>query len=406
MQQALFPPPAENIYTVTELTRGIKTLLEGNYSSVIVVGEISNFRSHTSGHFYFTLKDPQAQISAVMFRGSNRLLKFVPEDGLEVIIQGRVSVYEVRGNYQIIVEAMEPKGLGALQLAFEQMRNKLEKEGLFAAERKRPIPFFPKTVGIVTSPTGAAIRDLIHVLRRRHPRIHILLSAAVVQGAEAAPDIVRAIQRQNQWGEAEVLIVGRGGGSLEDLWAFNTEEVARAIAESKIPVISAVGHETDFTIADYVADLRAPTPSAAAELAVPVLRDLEAIVENRWTLLARRMKRILEEKRQGLKYLHSHLKDPKRRLEEMAQRLDEAVTRLVRWMQQSLEDHRTHLAHLSEKLEVLSPLSILSRGYSIVQKIAKGGEPGPIVKDAKQVKAGDELAIRLHQGTIKAGVIK
>jgi exodeoxyribonuclease VII large subunit len=402
MQQALFPPPAENIYTVTELTRGIKSLLERNYSSVAVVGEISNFRAHSSGHFYFTLKDAQAQIGAVMFRGSNRLLKFAPEDGLEVMVQGRVSVYEVRGNYQIIVESMEPKGLGALQLAFEQLRNKLEKEGLFAPERKRPLPFLPKTVGIVTSPTGAAIRDIMHVLRRRHPRIHILFSAAVVQGDEAAPDIVRAIQRQNEWGEAEVLIVGRGGGSLEDLWAFNTEKVARAIATSKIPVISAVGHETDVSIADYVADLRAPTPSAAAELAVPVVSELETTLENCLVLLMRRMRRIFETKRQELKYLRSHLKDPKRRLEEMAQRLDDAIMRMTQRMSQIMEENRIHLSHLSEKLQALSPLSILSRGYSIVQKIIKENEPGPIVKDEMAVKAGDALAIRLHRGAIKA----
>lgn len=368
------------------------------------MGEISNFRAHSSGHFYFTLKDAQAQISAVMFRGSNRLLKFVPEDGLEVIVQGRVSVYEIRGNYQIIVESMEPKGLGALQLAFEQLRSKLEQEGLFAPERKRPLPFLPKTVGIVTSPTGAAVRDLIHILRRRHPRIHILLSAAVVQGAEAAPDIARAIQRQNAWGEADVLIVGRGGGSLEDLWAFNTEEVARAIAASNIPIISAVGHETDFSIADYVADLRAATPSAAAELAVPVVPDLEGLLADRLMILARKMRRILETKRQELKYLRSHLKDPKRRLEEMTQRMDDAVTLLNQRMRDILADHQIHLAHLSEKLHVLSPLSILSRGYSIVRKIISSGEPGPIVKDASSAKEGDALAIQLYKGRIQAVV--
>lgn len=404
MQREIFGPSTDHLFTVTELTREIKTLLEESFPSVTVLGEISNFRAHSSGHFYFTLKDAGAQIGAVMFRGANRSLKFRPENGLEVILRGRISVYEPRGNYQIIAESMEPKGLGALQLAFEQLRKKLEAEGLFAEARKRPLPFLPETVGIVTSPTGAAIRDLIHVLRRRYPRLNILLSPAQVQGEEAAPGIVKAIERQNQWGEADLLIVGRGGGSLEDLWAFNTEAVARAIAASQIPILSAVGHETDFTIADYAADLRAPTPSAAAELAVPVWSDLEATLRDRRVALARRMRGVLESKRQELRYFRSHLKDPKRRLQETAQRLDEALTALQDGMGRILEERRSRLTLLSEKLHALSPLSILSRGYSIVRKMAGPNRPGPVVKDAKAVRPGDALEIRLHRGEIRAWV--
>ena len=260
MQEELFVVRQTPILSVSQLTRQIKGLLENELGSVWVSGEISNFRPHSSGHFYFTLKDSEAQISAVMFRGSNRLLKFRPEDGMEVIANGRISVYEVRGNYQIILETLEPKGVGALQIAFEQLKAKLASEGLFDTERKRALPFLPRTVGIITSPTGAAIRDMIHVLRRRSPQTNILLYPVSVQGESAAPEIAAAIEQMNLQGDADVLIVGRGGGSLEDLWAFNTEIVARAIYASRIPVVSAVGHETDVTISDFVADKRRQHP--------------------------------------------------------------------------------------------------------------------------------------------------
>src|SRR4030095_8341110 len=261
------------IYTVSELTFELKNLLEGNFPSIWLSGEVSNFRPHGSGHHYFCLKDASSQIQAVMFRGANRLLKFKLEDGLEVIGNRRIPVYEPRGSYQIVLEYLEPKGLGALQLAFEQLKKKLEAEGLFEAARKRPLPLFPKKIGIVTSPTGAAIRDLIHVLKRRCLNVEILLNPVHVQGAESAPEIARDIDELSLLEDLDLVIVGRGGGSIEDLWAFNTEIVARAIFRSRPPVISAVGHEIDFTIADFVADLRAPTPSAAAELAVPVKAD-------------------------------------------------------------------------------------------------------------------------------------
>ncbi len=404
MQEALFPTIPQNIYTVAQLTREIKGLIEGHFPSVWVVGEVSNFRAHSSGHFYFTLKDGEAQLPAVMFRGANRFLKFKPEDGMEVIANGRVSVYEARGNYQVIVESLEPKGIGALQLAYDQLKKQLEAEGLFDSVRKRPLPFLPQTVGIVTSPTGAVIRDIIHILGRRAPQVHILLFPVNVQGETAAPEIAAAIEQVNRHGEAEVLIVGRGGGSLEDLWAFNTEVVARAIFSSKIPVISAVGHETDFTIADFVADLRAPTPSAAAELAVPVTRDLLASLKDQQRKIHRLMIQALEARRQNLKFCVSHLKHPRKLLEEWAQRLDGLFTGLEARIQHLLKDRRGYFLQLSGRLDALSPLAVLSRGYSIVRKMLSDGSEGPVVKDAAQVSPGDPLGITLRQGRLRAEV--
>lgn len=394
----------DSIYTVTELTQEIKDLLEGHFSEVTLMGEISNFHAHGSGHYYFTLKDEKAQISAAMFRGSNRSLKFVPEDGLEVIVRGRVSVYGPRGNYQIIVEAMEPKGLGALQLAFEQLKKKLEAEGLFAEEKKQALPFLPHNIGIITSPTGAALRDMVHVLHRRFPRVNILLYPVHVQGEEAPAEIVRALSEMNEFKELDVLILGRGGGSLEDLWAFNTEGVARAIAASKIPVVSAVGHETDFTISDFVADLRAPTPSAAAELTVPVLEDLESMLSERAGQLFKLMQRLLQVKRGELQYFSSHLKHPKQRLQEYAQHIDLLTDRLRKAMTDRLADRRAHWNFLAGKLEALSPLAILKRGYSIAHLLRPDGTKGPILKDAKQAVKGDLLQLSLHKGEIRARV--
>ncbi|MCC6271825.1 MAG: exodeoxyribonuclease VII large subunit [Deltaproteobacteria bacterium] len=405
MQEELIPDLSETIYTVSELTREIKNLLEGAFSGVWVTGEISNFHAHGSGHYYFTLKDKGAQISTVMFRGANRHLRFKLEDGLEVVAKGRVSVYEPRGNYQIILDYIEPKGLGALQLAFTQLRHKLAEEGLFDEARKRTLPYLPRTLGIVTSPTGAVIQDMIRILKRRNPRVNILLYPVSVQGEAAAPEIVRGIEALNRHGEAEAMIVGRGGGSLEDLWAFNTEAVARAIAASRIPVISAVGHETDFTIADYVADLRAPTPSAAAELAAPVAAELLQAIRETQSRLLRAYRQGLATRRDKLKFWISHLKHPKRRLEELAQHLDDLRERLKLGMARSLETRRADLRLLGEKLEVLSPLSILSRGYSIVRKLEADGREGAVVKDAGQVGPGDSLSLRLAKGSLKTKVV-
>lgn len=405
MQESLFrEPPARKIYSVSELTREIKSILEDGFASIYLSGEISNFHAHSSGHFYFTLKDETSQISSVMFRGSNRLLKFRPEDGMEVVVNGRVSVYEVRGHYQIIVETLEPKGLGALQLAFEQLRDRLQAEGLFDPERKRPLPSFPQTVGIVTSPTGAAIRDLIHVIRRRAPQTNILLVPVNVQGEAAAPEIADAIEAVNEHGQADVLIVGRGGGSLEDLWAFNTEIVARAVYASHIPVVSAVGHETDVTISDYVADLRAPTPSAAAELVVPVARDLLFSLQETEKRIFRVFQQSMAARRQHLKFWISHLKHPKRRLEELALHLDDLRTRLTQSIQHGLKDKKNFLAQYAAQLQALSPLAVLARGYSIVRKLKADGTEGAVVKDAEQAKAGEELVIRLLKGDLKAVV--
>lgn len=405
MQEALFPEDRETIYTVTELTRDIKFQLEDHFAQVHVVGEISNFRHYPSGHFYLTLKDETAQISAVMFKGQNRNLKFKPEDGLEVLATGRVTVYEPRGQMQLVIDVLEPKGLGALQLAFEQLKNKLRDEGLFSEEIKKPLPLLPQTVGIITSPAGAAIRDLIHILHRRHPAANILLYPVLVQGDEAPGQIAAAIQEMNGLEEIDVLIVGRGGGSLEDLWAFNTEEVARAIVASHIPVVSAVGHETDVTISDFVADLRAPTPSTAAELVVPVVADLRLDLQEKLSLLQRNIRHIFENKANRLNFLKSHLKHPRRRIEELAQHLDDLAHRLNFAMDRTLSESRSHWQHLVEKLEVLSPLSILSRGYSIVNRLGPDGSTSSILKSAKEAKTGDKLSIRLMKGRIKAQVL-
>jgi exodeoxyribonuclease VII large subunit len=404
MQETLFGKPKERILTVSELTRELKNLLEEKFSSVWLMGEISNFHAHSSGHFYFTLKDAGSQIGAVMFRGANRQLKFRPEDGMEVVANGRLSIYEVRGNYQIIIDYLEPKGLGALQLAFEQLRKKLEAEGLFEPARKRPLPFLPRTVGIVTSPSGAVLHDLIHVIRRRAPQTNILLVPVNVQGEAAAPEIAAAIEAMNEQGDAEILIVGRGGGSLEDLWAFNTEIIARAIYASKIPVVSAVGHETDVTISDFVADLRAPTPSAAAELVVPVARELLASLKETERKMLRILRQGLTIRHQHLKFWLSHLKHPKKRLEEWSQHLDDLISRSAQAMEFSLKDRKNLLAGLSGKLQVLSPLSTLSRGYSIVRKALPNGEEGAVVKEASQVSRGDLIGIALMKGHLQAEI--
>ena len=298
--------PQRKIYTVSELSQEIKGLFEKQFPDVWVTGEVSNFRAASSGNLYFTLKDASAQLRAVCFRNLARYLKFKPQDGISVIARGRLSVYEARGEYQLYVEYLEPAGLGALQLAFEQLKQKLAAEGLFDPARKRPLPMLPRAVGVVTSPTGAVIRDIVRILRRRFPNLNIMLYPVKVQGEGAAEEIVEGIEYFNRHRLADVLIVARGGGSLEDLWAFNEEVVARAIAGSKMPVISAVGHETDFTIADFVADLRAPTPSAAAELVVHRRQDFVDELGDR----ARRMSQILRlklsEARQQLTALRMH----------------------------------------------------------------------------------------------------
>lgn len=385
-----------HILTVTQLTYQIKNLLEGNFPEVWVEGEISNLTVPQSGHAYFTIKDEQSQIKAVLFRSSQRHLKFTLQHGMQVICRGRVSVYEPRGEYQIIVEYVEPKGVGALQKAYEELKAKLEKEGLFSRERKKPLPLLPKKIGIVTSPTGAAIRDILRVIKRRHPRMAILIYPAPVQGPESAPAIVEAIGYFNREKNVDVMIVGRGGGSLEDLWAFNEEAVARAIHASRIPVVSAVGHETDYTIADFVADLRAPTPSAAAEMVVESEEHLRELIRSLASRLTMSIRQELDRRGEMVRHAARLLADPRKRLEQYSQRVDEMLGRLVMGLRHHVRRDRALLTSLTGALDHLNPLAILARGYSVTRTIPAG----TIVKDASVVRPGDALRTTLHQGEI------
>ncbi len=357
-----------HILTVTDLTTRIKTALESAFLDVWVEGEISNLSVPQSGHAYFTLKDEQSQIRAVLFRSSQRFLKFTLQHGLHVICRGRVSVYEPRGEYQLILEYIEPKGVGALQLAFEQLKAKLEGEGLFDLDRKKQLPLLPRRIGVITSPTGAAIRDILRVIRRRHPRMHLLISPVPVQGLEAAPAIVGALRYFNRERNVDVIIVARGGGSLEDLWAFNEEPVARAIYQSRLPVISAVGHETDYTIADFVADVRAPTPSAAAEMVVQSEEHFRRFLSSLESGLVRGLNQKIERGRAMLRQSARMLGDPRRILERQSQRIDELSSRLATGLMHHVRRDRSRLAALTAGLDHLNPLAILSRGYSITKK--------------------------------------
>lgn len=389
-----------HILTVTQLTSQIKTFLEEAFPDVWVEGEISNLSIPQSGHAYFTLKDEHAQIRAVMFRSSLRFLKFTLQHGIQVLCRGRLSVYDPRGEYQLILDYIEPKGVGALQLAFEQLKARLEKEGLFDRDRKKPLPLLPRRIGIVTSPTGAAIRDMLRVIKRRHPRMHILLYPVPVQGKEAFPAIVEAIQYFNRFKNVDVMIVGRGGGSLEDLWAFNEEEVARAIHASQIPIISAVGHETDYTISDFVADLRAPTPSAAAEMVVGSEERLRDTIHSLESRLIGRMEQRIETLRASLRENIRLLGDPRRRLEQVVQRVDELVRRMALGLRQHVRRDRAQLTSLTAGLDHLNPLGILSRGYSVTRKMPEG----VILKDAEAVMPGDLISTRLHEGEVLSRV--
>lgn len=438
---------ARKIWTVTELNRAASELLEEAYPRVWVEGEISNWKVYASGHAYFSLKDGGGQISAVFFRVASRQFRFEPRDGLAALAVGRVGIYSQRGQYQLIVEELEPRGKGALQLAFEQLKEKLQGEGLFDAARKRPLPALPRTVGVVTSPTGAVIRDILTVLGRRFANLRVLLNPVRVQGEGAAAEIATAIEELNRRGDVDVLIVGRGGGSMEDLWAFNEETVARAIAASGVPVISAVGHETDFTIADFVADLRAPTPSAAAELVVESKEALEARID----ALARRLRSAARAGVRGARHrldalaVHRMIGDGRRRLRELTQRVDGLEAALLRSGEDAVAARRraferlgAALAHLSPRarwellgarhaplrarlaiggaraiatrremvaavsgrLEALSPLSVLGRGYSLCRRL-----PGlEIVTDASTVPPGAEVEVLLRRGGLRATV--
>ena len=435
------------VLTVTELTERIKDALESEFFALHVQGEVSNYKRHQSGHWYFTLKDSHSQLRAVYYRQWNRLMRFEPENGLEVRLRGRLSVYEPRGEYQIIVEVMEPLGVGALQLAFEQQVRRLAAEGLFDEARKRKLPMLPRRVGIVTSPGGAALYDMLRILERRNRGIDVIITPVKVQGTGAAREIVDAIRLLNKHAkkpgaEIDVIIVGRGGGSIEDLWAFNEEPVARAIYESEIPVVSAVGHETDYTIADFVADYRAPTPSAAAEIVAAESGDLAARIEYLQNSLARAMnhsllmrksrlrdliesrgfaetakvvlslsakcreleRRAAEALRARLRNSGSKFQDARRRLERTdfraliavkSGRLDALDQRLGRAAQARLEAKGAILAVAASKLDMLSPLAVLGRGYAMVK-----GEAGNLVSRAAMVKTGQKLALRFEDGEV------
>jgi len=433
------------IFSVSQLTDNIKTILEENFPFIWISGEISNFKSPVSGHYYFTLKDSQAQISAIMFRGQNRNLKFLPEDGMEITGFGRISVYPPRGNYQIILEYLEPSGIGALQAAFDQLKSRLSDEGLFDQKHKKPFPFLPAKIYLITSPTGSVVHDMIRVLHRRYPNTAISILPVKVQGDDAVDEIVSAISFLNTLENADVAIIARGGGSLEDLSAFNSESVARSIFASQVPIISAIGHETDFTIADFVSDLRAPTPSAAAELVVPV-RD--ALLQHQMRLykqLCSRYKQYMDNRLNNLYNLTKRLIHPKRTLEDLTLRLDDTFMRMNRILKQSLiqkherlywwtdrlkknfpigrisilrktlsKNHETllflttsliktkrlTLRELTGRLNALNPVAVLDRGYSITRSLPDK----IIITDTNKVSPGQLLEILLANGTIRCRV--
>jgi exodeoxyribonuclease VII large subunit len=443
----LFEREKTRIYSVTELNEEIKLLLEEHFDFIWVEGEISNLRTPMSGHYYMVLKDDKAQIRAIMVRPQTRYLKFRPEDGMKVIAQGRVGVYEPRGEYQIILDYLEPLGVGALALAFEQLKKKLASEGLFDEKIKKPLPFLPQKVAVITSPTGAAIRDFLKVIRRRFANIEIILVPVKVQGDEATGEMVEALELVNRKLDVDVIVLTRGGGSLEDLWAFNREELAYAIRASRIPVVSAVGHEIDVTISDLAADLRAPTPSAAAEILVAEKESLkDHIVQFRSRLVSAFKSHILR-RRERLQMLGKGLRDPRRRLADSWLRLDEFHGRLIRLSQlivrekkgrltsearalmvhsplsfiisaaervnfrkqsltaailRRLKDSGNVLALLREKLKDISPASVLQRGYAIAKKLPEKW----VLTSASQVAKGDHVSITLAEGELECTVEK
>jgi len=437
--------PNREIYSVSHLTGAVRTVIEANFPSVWVEGELSNVAKPSSGHLYFTLKDAGAQVRCAMFRGKNRSLKFRPTDGQQVLIRANVSLYEARGDFQIIVEHMEEAGDGLLRRQFEALKAKLAQEGLFDTSVKQDIPLFPQRIGVITSPTGAALRDILSVLKRRYPSAPVLIYPVAVQGEEAPGAIVRALQKADARQECDVLILARGGGSLEDLWAFNDERVARAIYDCKIPIVAGVGHEIDISIADFTADLRAPTPSAAAELVSPNRVEWLDVLDNFRNRLTLHIKHRLNHSKQQISWMRKQLQHPKQSIGIQAQRLDELEQRLLksartrrqsaharlntraaqlqqfnprqrlreyhlqhnalsqrfkRAMQQRILISKTQLSTLSRALETVSPLATLSRGYAIV----KTAPDQQIVRHAKQLKPGQSLEIQLQQGRVVSTV--
>jgi exodeoxyribonuclease VII large subunit len=433
------------VYTISELNVDIKLLLEEQFPFVWIIGEISNFRIPASGHFYFTLKDQSSQLNAVMFRGQQRNLKFEPEDGMNITGMGRLSVYEPRGTYQIILEYMEPAGVGALQIAYEKLKARLVEEGLFDEKHKKSIPFLPQKIALITSPSGAVVHDMLNIINRRFRNVHLQIFPVKVQGDGAADEIVDALELLNQTTDVDVAIVARGGGSLEDLQTFNAERVVRSVFESRIPVISAVGHETDYTITDFVADLRAPTPSAAAELAVPVKNELLRMVNDSFVALEYRVCNLIERYRRNLTDFAKRLVDPKKQIQDWRLRLDDFASRLSRnfimlldrkneqhkwWLDRlvahspaaqvhninliieqniykllktyskEFENKTARLRELNARLETLSPIAILERGYSITRTIPDS----KVVLNPRMVSINQDLEVMVAKGTLTCRV--
>nr|MBC7243899.1 exodeoxyribonuclease VII large subunit [Chloroflexota bacterium] len=386
------------IYTVSQVTQYIKSLFDIDplLQDLWVEGEISNCTQSTAGHIYFTLKDAHAQLRCVLWRSQVPRLEHQPVNGNAVIVHGRASVYEVQGSYQLYVDQIQPLGTGALFLQFLALKEKLEREGLFAPERKRLLPRFPRRLGIVTSPVGAAIRDILHILQRRYPLAEVILAPTLVQGEEAPPQIVAAIEALNAYADVDLIIVARGGGSLEELWAFNDERVARAIFASKIPIISGIGHETDYTIVDFVADMRAPTPSAAAELAVPDRQALHAQIAQYRDALYQQMKRRFAENLREVEHAMDVLRrfSPKAMVDSWRQSLDEERQKMWRAQKHHLTLLRQQVTSLRLRLQALSPQSILDRGYAVVSR----RDTGVVVKSTSQVASGDALDVRISDG--------
>ena len=443
-----FSAPERKVWVVRDLVAAVRTRVEREYSDIWVEGEISNYRAHDSGHLYFTLKDQNSQIRAVMFRSQARLLRFRPEDGMQVVLRGRVTVFEGRGELQLSAEYLEPKGAGALQIAFEQLKAKLESEGLFDASRKKPIPALPRCIGIVTSPQAAALRDILNILRRRHHSASILIYPAQVQGESAAADVSNGVKYFNRVKNVDVIIVARGGGSAEDLAAFNHEGLARVMAGSGIPTISAIGHETDFTIIDFVADLRAPTPSAAAELVIRSRQEIDEQADSLQLRLTRAIRYRLLMAKQTLTEVAQHgafvrmmegISQRQQRLDDLRYRLEKSERKLIekhrrRWeqvaaavrhydarrvlagMRRDLASHttaissamdtlllrrRSRLEQIEHQLKALSPVAILERGYALVFESS-----GKLVKNSAQLEVGDEISARLAHGSLTAKVEK
>jgi exodeoxyribonuclease VII large subunit len=394
---------APKIFTVSEIVRDVRVSLETMYPDVWVGGEISNLNRHSSGHCYLSLKDAAAQLSVVIFRDDFRRLVFLPENGMQVTVHGRLTVYPAQGKFQMVAVAMEPQGRGALQIAFEQLKTKLEKEGLFRTERKRPLPALPQWIGVVTSLDGAALHDILSVLNRRFAGLRILVAPVKVQGAGAAEEIAQAIERLNrEFPDLEVLLIGRGGGSLEDLWAFNEETVARAIAGSRIPVISCVGHETDFTIADFVADLRAPTPSAAAEIVIRSRLEILELMRNLTSRLCSYINYRFGDLENRLRHAAASrmLTHPGLWIDERFQDVDRLTERLRQVFDSARAHQEKDLRHLCEKLQLLSPLATLSRGYAVAWKLPERR----ILKDAGDTAAGQDLEVQVAKGRVYAKV--